>query len=87
MSKIPGIKVVNTTGNPYDTDVYDLETGDKLTNVKMVDVSASRGRLEVTIVAEMGFEYEGPAFIEAQRDDGSLYRVPYAGLDTDTTSQ
>jgi len=82
MGKIPGIRVTNPNGDPRKSDVYDLETGEKITNVKSISIDVSRNELEVVIRVGGAFEYEGPAYVEYERPDGSIGRVPYKGSDT-----
>ncbi len=75
-----GLRIVNRGSNPEDgfngkyLDAYDLETGDKITNLDSIEMRISRtGRVGVWITAHepdlegvvMGYQvvYEGPVFV------------------------
>lgn len=55
------IKVVSKGKNRGDVDVYDLETGSKISGVYSVHVDISKGVNRVTIETADPFVYEGPA--------------------------
>lgn len=77
MSKIPGIKITSPDGNSRKTDIFNMDTGDKITNVTGIRIEATRHGVEVVLTAVVPFEYEGPARIEMQRADGTLYTQEY----------
>lgn len=58
-----GIRIVNKTGRPSDTDVYDMETGQKILNVMRVELDITQGHLDVKVTLCGPIEYEGPATI------------------------
>lgn len=72
MPQICGVKIVNKTGIPAQTDIFDLETGEKIVNVTEVSMKLTRLELDVSLHVRMPFEYEGPArvILESEQDDG-----------------
>lgn len=59
-----GIRIVKHGPGYRDVDVYDLETGEKLTNIYAVEFVADAALdpiVKVRITAQIPVEYEGPA--------------------------
>lgn len=75
--KTRGVRVVRAEGmrRPWDVNVFDLESGEKLTDIYRVhfDVSAEVARIE--IVSGAPWVYEGPADIFAPEETD----IGYAG--------
>jgi hypothetical protein len=73
MATTRGVRIVSS-GKRHSTDVFDLETGDKLLYVYSVHIEqdATTGVFRTQIVSGDAFEYEGPAEIvtpdEAMQD-------------------
>ena len=68
MAEIHGVRIVKHGPRQRDVDVFDLETGEKLTNVYAVELvadAATAPLLKVRITADIPVEYEGPAEIVA----------------------
>lgn len=62
MSKMPSIRIVKTTNarDGRDVTVYDLETGEAITNVHAVGIDITRENAMVRVTYAAPFVYEGP---------------------------
>lgn len=72
MAEIHGVRIVKHGPRQRDVDVFDLETGEKLTNVYAVELvadAATAPLLKVRITADIPVEYEGPAEIVTPEED------------------
>lgn len=72
MASIHGVRIVNkTNGNPRMTNIFDMETGEKITNVTRVSLDITRNGVDVVLHVRMPFEYEGPARVILETDQGN----------------
>lgn len=69
-----GVKIVckaNGVRRRNDVDVFDLETGEKLTDIYEVDLGITREAQTVRITSHADWVYEGPAtFMTPEETDG-----------------
>lgn len=77
--KSRGVKIVckaNGVRRRNDVDVFDLETGEKLTDVYEVDLGITREAQTVRITSHADWVYEGPAtFMTPEETDGEKQTI------------
>lgn len=69
MSGLRKIRIVNTSpfGSPRMADVFDGETGEKLTNVYRIELLATPDQFLVRLDLACELEFEGPAEVRRLR--------------------
>ncbi len=77
--KSRGVKIVckaNGVRRRNDVDVFDLETGEKLTDIYEVDLGITREAQTVRITSHADWVYEGPAdFVTPEETDGEKQTI------------
>jgi hypothetical protein len=85
-----GVRIVNK-GDTANTDIFDIETGEKILNCYRVELDISRAQTTVVLHLGIPFEYEGPAQIagseSAPLSDAQIAQVANAMADAITRSR